>query len=90
MRRKSIWIGILGVLAIAAAVALPSFGGGGSQNINIQHNPPQGSGCTCPQNYDPVECKDGQGNTGYFSNPCVAGCWGFTHCAPLDCQQLGC
>lgn len=90
MRRRTLWIGILGVLAIAVvtAVALPSFGDGGTQNINIERNPPAGSGCTCPAVWDPVVCKDGQGNERYFSNSCVAGCHGLTKCGPLDVGHL--
>lgn len=90
MRRKTVWIGALGVLAIAiaSAVAIPSFGDGGTQNIQIIRNPPEGSGCICPQIWDPVECKDAQGNHYYFSNSCVAGCHGQTHCGPLDGGHL--
>jgi hypothetical protein len=86
MRRKSIWIGaaLILVLAAASAAGLATLVGSASaQEIEIIRNPPGGGSCTCPANWQPVVCTASDGSHQAFSNACVAGCYGFTHCAEI-------
>ena len=86
MKRKTLWIraALVLVFAAASAAALASLGGNGSaQEIEIIKDPPGGGQCICPANWDPVVCVAPDGSRGKFSNACVAGCYGFTHCARI-------
>jgi len=81
MKGRRLWIGAVLILAFAAsAAALASLG---AQDLEIIKDPPGGGGCICPANYDPVVCVGPNGAQGKFSNACVAGCYGFTHCARI-------
>jgi hypothetical protein len=86
MKRNRLWIGAFLVLIVAAAsaAALATLGGNASaEEIVIVRNPPDGSGCTCPANWEPVVCTASDGSHHGFSNACVAGCYGFTQCARI-------
>ncbi|MBZ5637604.1 MAG: hypothetical protein LAO51_02485 [Acidobacteriia bacterium] len=90
MRRNSIWLVTAALLLAAAAsvVALAGFGdNGGGQVFDVIRNPPGGSGCICPANWDPVVCRAQDGSAHYFSNLCVAGCYGYTSCARVIISQ---
>jgi hypothetical protein len=86
MKRKSLWIGAVMVLMLAAASAVALAGlpgnGGGAQDLEIKGPPPGGS-CLCPANWEPVVCTGSDGSRHAFSNGCVAGCYGYTSCVRI-------
>lgn len=72
------------LLAAASAVTLADFGDDdGAGDIQVIRDLPGGSSCVCPQNWDPVVCRAPDGTVQWFSNGCVAGCYGFTSCARI-------
>jgi hypothetical protein len=86
MRRKTLGIGAVVVLVLAAASAagLAVLGSNASSDeIVIVRDPPGGGGCICPANWEPVVCTAPDGSHHGFSNACVAGCYGYTHCARI-------
>ncbi len=84
MKRKSLWIGAVAglMLAAASAVALAGIGDDPVKNLEII-GLPRGGSCTCPANWEPVVCRASDGSLQAFSNACVAGCYGYTSCARI-------
>jgi hypothetical protein len=88
MNRKSLWIGAVMIVRLAAAsvVALTGLGGsvGAADDLVIQGLPPSGGGsCICSANWEPVVCRASDGSRHAFSNLCVAGCYGYSDCARI-------
>jgi hypothetical protein len=78
MRTKRLLVVALVVLAIAGAMAVTL-----ADYLEIERNPPGGSGCVCPAIWEPVACRAPDGSIHGFSNGCVAACYGFTQCARI-------
>ena len=82
MKRKSLWIVVVMALtmAVGSAVALADV-------VVLQKDPPPGTGCTCPANYDPVRCTAADGSFHVFSNGCVAACHGYVKCVRITVEE---
>lgn len=89
MKKKNLALALVGVLLLAgSAVVFAGLGGDDDQASDFDVNddfPDLGDDCICPLYYDPVVCfkenPDGTISKKMFSNPCFAGCEGYTRCA---------
>ena len=85
MRRKTLVAAAAALLCCAASVvALAALGEEPTNDaLGVIKRLPPGSSCVCPANWDPVLCTAPDGTRQAFSNACVAGCYGYTHCAHI-------
>jgi hypothetical protein len=69
--------------AIVAAFFVAAANRVSADEIVVVRNPPSGSGCICTDNWAPVACRHADGSVAYYSNGCVAGCYGETQCVQV-------